>query len=43
MLKYSLVIPLIFLIGWLMLALVAPWLPLHPQQITLPQILQSRP
>jgi peptide/nickel transport system permease protein len=41
MLKYSLVIPLIFLIGWLMLALVAPWLPLHPQQITLPQILQS--
>lgn len=40
MLKYSLVIPLIFLIGWLMLALVAPWLPLHPQQITLPQILQ---
>jgi len=40
MFKYSLLIPLIFLISWLILALIAPWLPLEPQQITLPQILQ---
>ena len=40
MFKYQIVIPLSILIIWFLLALLGPWLPLQPNEITLPNILQ---
>ncbi len=37
--KYQIIIPSIILILWFLLAVLSPWLPLHPDHIILPNIL----